>query len=194
MVKLSDIFIITIGFNTFFFLLSLFFMLLIFRMMCSKMKIFPSFAKLKIRYVILITVAGSILLFFSMAAIFKITSTKEIASVKNDLETCTSLRVYDPWGGSKAFKGTTEDPNVLGQFAASMANVKYERWRSIGRCECLDHIYIILYKNDAQVGDFRISHGNFLDTYDTTLSANTYRCSDNSLAEKTRKILAQAKD
>ena len=191
MVKLSDIFLITIGFNAFFFLLALFFMLLIFRMMCLKMKIFPSFAKLKIRYIILITIASSISLFFSMAAIFKITSTIEIASIKNDLKTCTSLEVYDPGGGSKAFRGTTEDPNVLGQLAALMANVKYERWRSIGPCECLGHIYIILYKNDVQVRDFRISHGNLLDTYDTTLSANTYRCSDNSLAEKIRKILTQ---
>jgi len=189
MVKLSDIFIITIGFHTACLSLYTLFVLLICRIICSKMKIFLPFAKLKVRYIILITIAGSILLFFSMAAIYKITSTIEIASVKSDLKTCTSLRVYDPWGGSKAFKGITEDTNVLGQLAALMANVKYERWRAMGHWETPDIMDIILYKDDVQVRHFRIVLDNFLET-NGILSVNTYRCSDSSLAEKIREILS----
>jgi len=124
-----------------------------------------------------------------MAAIYKITSTIEIASVKSDLKTCTSLRVYDPWGGSKAFKGITEDTNVLGQLAALMANVKYERWRAMGHWETPDIMDIILYKDDVQVRHFRIVLDNFLET-NGILSVNTYRCSDSSLAEKIREILS----
>lgn len=193
MVKLSGIFIITIGASTVFLSLCMLFMLLICRILCSKIKIFMHFAKLKIRYIILITIAGSILLFFSMAAIYKITSTIEIASIKSDLKTCTSLRAQYTFGDPKTYKIvsediTIEDSNVLGQLAALMANVKYERWRGGGYLAALDKMDIILYKNGLPIRQIRIVAVNFLETN------NTYRCSDSSLAEKIRKILAHAAD
>jgi hypothetical protein len=193
MIKLSDVFIVDLVVHAVLGAILTFLILVVLRIACAKMKVLLPFAKLKLRYMMLFVIAGSILLSIGVAGIVKVSSTRDISTLLQKLRTCTSLKAHNSFFDREAYKSASEDilienREIIDKLVAVMDSAIYKRSSRGGFIDSRNLIDIDLYRNGRQMTRFRIIAGYILQIGKGT-ERRLYECQDADFLFKAREAI-----
>lgn len=192
MIELSDILIVDFVVLTPVGAILVFLVLLVLRIVCAKMKVLKPFAKLKIRYLALLVIAGSVLLSIGVAGILKVSSTRDISTLLRKLRTCSSIRVDNSYYDRQAYKHDREyivinNRERIQELVTLIENAGYKRTRSGGFIDTRSIVDIYIYENGSETGSFRfILH--ILETGKDT-KQRRYDCADMYFLSRVRQTI-----
>jgi hypothetical protein len=167
-------------------------LLLILRSKCRKRQVFVRLANFNIRNTALVTIGGLLPLFILLVGILNVLAYAEIASLLDKIGSSTALRVTKPWlkpgVGYIHDTVTINNKEIIHKLMDVLADAEYKRTSTHGRFGTMDYLTILLYRNKADIGSFRIIGGDVLEI-DKLISFHRYHCSDRELLRRVKKVL-----